>query len=102
MLRSMLARCMPPTTILVTVRTDEAVAGNIPSYAPLPYLRSWRALRGMTQGQLAQQSGLSVESVRRIEHGRPATVRSMGALAKALGLSLSDLVEGDPTHTIVE
>jgi len=59
-------------------------------------------VRGLTQRQLAEQAGMSIESVRRIDHGRKATARAVAALAKVLHISLSELLEGDPTHTIVE
>jgi transcriptional regulator with XRE-family HTH domain len=79
---------------------DAPMASNVPSYVALPYLWSWRMLRGLTQLQLTQQTGMSNESVRRIEHGRKATARSVAALAKALHISLSQLLQGVPTQLI--
>lgn len=71
--------------------------GNLPSHVPLPYLKAWRAARGMTQQQLAGRAGCTAETVRRIEHGRAAQVLTAAELARALAVPLDALRHTDPT-----
>lgn len=56
-------------------------------------IRDIRILRGMTQEQLAQKSGVSRVSISMIETGKIANVSSktLRALADALGVSLDDI-----------
>ena len=56
-------------------------------------LRAWRDRRGMTQGELAAKvrSGMTVETVRRTEHGRTRPRRrTLDQLAMALGLGAAE------------
>jgi DNA-binding XRE family transcriptional regulator len=56
-------------------------------------VRVWREHRGLTQQQLAQGAGISVPYLSQIESGkRTGSANVLAALAKALELSLDDLV----------
>ncbi len=68
----------------------------------LPKLREWRERRALTQEELRDKSGISQESISRIESGvrgcRPSTARR---LAQALDVDVAELVappevQGDP------
>jgi transcriptional regulator with XRE-family HTH domain len=63
-------------------------------------LRTARTRRGLTQQQLAERVGLSIESISRAERGViTPTIWTLKDLAKALSIPLLDLVEGGPTST---
>jgi DNA-binding XRE family transcriptional regulator len=56
-------------------------------------VRVWREHRGLTQQQLAQGAGISVPYLSQIESGkRTGSADVLAALAKALELSLDDIV----------
>lgn len=51
----------------------------------------------MTQEQLCEFAGISVDAVNRIENGtRVPTLSTLSALAKALEVDVADLVRSDP------
>lgn len=56
-------------------------------------LRLWRMRRTLTQGQLAEKSGIGINTIVRIERNqtdpRPQTI---GKLAEALGIDPSELI----------
>ena len=54
-------------------------------------VRKLRIDRGWSQETLAEVAGLSVRTVQRIERGGKASLDSMGALAAAFDVSISDL-----------
>ena len=55
-------------------------------------VRVWREFRGLTQAQLAEQAGIAQSDVSRIERGvHGARVKTMRAIAAALGTGLDDL-----------
>jgi DNA-binding XRE family transcriptional regulator len=57
-------------------------------------VRVWREHRGMTQQQLAEAVGISVPYLSQIESGkRRGSTEVLSAIAKALGLTLSDIVD---------
>ncbi len=56
-------------------------------------LREARESRWMTQGELAQRSGLSVTTISRLEHGGGVRVSNIKALAKALGVEPGDIAD---------
>ena len=57
-------------------------------------IRAWREYRGMTQQQLAEKAGISKPYLSQLESGqRNGTTEVLGAVAKALGVSLEYLVE---------
>lgn len=60
-------------------------------------LKELRKERGMTQIQLAQMSGVNSRQIQRVENGESdignVTLRNALALAKALGVSVEDLLE---------
>ncbi len=68
-----------------------------PSDMALPYLRSWRADRGLNQQELAAKAGIAPSTVRRAERGETINVVSVAKLAKALGISVMALREEDPS-----
>jgi transcriptional regulator with XRE-family HTH domain len=67
-----------------------------PSEANVPYLRGWRANRGMTQGELAEAAQVARGTIVRAESGAPVNVRTLARLARALGLTVNELRTVDP------
>ncbi len=56
------------------------------------HVRSLRTSRSLTQESLAESSGLSVDSIRRIERGTfSPTLDTLAKLARGLGMTLSAL-----------
>jgi len=56
-------------------------------------IKVWRAYRGLTQQQLAETAGISTPYLSQIESGRrKGTTAVLTAIARALGLSLDDIV----------
>jgi mRNA interferase RelE/StbE len=71
---------------LVPAVVDRLLAGEGP-------VRVWREHRGLTQSGLARTSGVHRVVVADIEAGRTGgSVRSLKALAEALGVRIDDLV----------
>ncbi len=68
-----------------------------PSDMPLPYLQSWRADRGLNQQELAAKAGVAASTVRRAERGETINVVSVAKIARALGISVHDLRDVDPS-----
>ncbi|GIV78099.1 MAG: transcriptional regulator [Litorilinea sp.] len=57
-------------------------------------IQVWREYRGLTQQQLAEAAGISVPYLSQIESGkRQGSPEVLAAIAKALGLSLDDIVD---------
>ena len=54
-------------------------------------IRELRLLRGWSQDQLAERSGLSVRTVQRLEQGRPPGLATAQALARALDVGVDDV-----------
>jgi transcriptional regulator with XRE-family HTH domain len=71
---------------------------RIPVTYPLP-LEQWRRRQPRTQKELAEAAGVSVGTVRGIEHGYYKSVRPrvMRALASALDVQPADIVEFRPS-----
>ena len=65
-------------------------------------IKELRVAAGMSQQSLAVAAGLSVSLVSQIEQGSRSDPRisTTAALAKALGVSLDDLMTGRPVSTI--
>jgi len=60
-------------------------------------IRAWRARRGMTRKQLAEDSGLSERFLADVESGRGnASINSLEATATALNITLVDLLQDAP------
>jgi transcriptional regulator with XRE-family HTH domain len=58
-----------------------------------PRLKSWRVKRGLTLGELAEQTGISTSTISRLESGKRApNLELVVPLARALRLELDDLV----------
>lgn len=59
------------------------------------HVRSLRRARGMTQEVLAQRSGLSADTIRRIEHGAfSASIETLRKLCRGLEIAQSTIFEG--------
>lgn len=55
-----------------------------------------RTARGMTQEGLSERADLSLDAINRIEHGsRTPTLETIDKIARALGLTVGDLVDGN-------
>src|SRR3954468_16648499 len=60
-------------------------------------IRAWRARRGMTRKQLAEDSGLSERFLADVESGKGnASVNSLEATSRALNISLLELLQDAP------
>jgi XRE family transcriptional regulator, aerobic/anaerobic benzoate catabolism transcriptional regulator len=60
-------------------------------------VRAWRARRGMTRKQLAGDSGLSERFLADVESGKGnVSINSLEAVARALNISLLDLLQDPP------
>ena len=65
-------------------------------------IQKLRLQRGWSQEQLAEVSGLSAQTVQRLERGQPASLESLKALASAFDLDLKDLQEPSMTSNPTE
>jgi transcriptional regulator with XRE-family HTH domain len=73
--------------------------GDMPSPEnrfPLPYLRAWRLQKVLTQDQLAEKAEVGAATVPRAESGKPVNAITAARLAKALGITLTELRDKDP------
>ena len=67
------------------------------------HVRSLRRARGQTQEDLAHTSGLSADTIRRLEHGSfSPSLTTLVKLCKGLGLRLSTLFEAFELGTVDE
>ena len=65
---------------------DRLVGGEVP-------VRVWREYRDLSLRSLAEKAGISAAMLSEIENGKKeGSVRTLAALARALGLDLDDLV----------
>lgn len=64
-------------------------------------IRAARESRGWTRQQLAQQSGVSIDGIVKIENlpGRSPQIGTLRKLAGPLKLDLSELVDGTPERS---
>ena len=61
-------------------------------------VRVWREYRGLSLRGLAEKAGISAAMLSEIENGKKeGSVRSLTALARALGIDLDDLVAWNST-----
>lgn len=58
----------------------------------VPRLRAQRQARSWPQSELARRAGVSRQTIRAAEHGRPVTWYTLGRLASALGVSRAELL----------
>jgi transcriptional regulator with XRE-family HTH domain len=58
--------------------------------------KEWRESRGFTQRELAAEAGISEVTVARLETGHSSTPRTARKIAKALDVSVADLLERPP------
>ncbi len=76
--------------------TDTELVAIIPgTVVKLPGLLRQRNLATLTQEQLAQVAGVQRQTIGRIEQGGEASLRTVRALARALGCSTRDLMESE-------
>ena len=69
---------------------ERNVGGNVSAY---------RRKKGMTQEQLAEEVGLEVKTLQRIEYGYGnCTARVIAALSNALGISINALFADSELH----
>lgn len=61
-------------------------------------LKALRDRRGISQGELAKLTGISQQSLSRLENGRDLTSKNLPKIASALGVSVSDL---DPNFHVM-
>lgn len=57
------------------------------------YISDLRKRKSWTQEKLADESGLSVRTIQRIESGEDASLETIRVIAQALGVEISDLFE---------
>ncbi|GAA3902192.1 MULTISPECIES: helix-turn-helix domain-containing protein [Gibbsiella] len=62
-------------------------------------IRELRLAKGWSQEQLAAIAGLSTRTIQRIENGHQASLETLGAIAAALGVQVSDLASQAPEQT---
>ena len=62
----------------------------------LPYLRGWRADKGLTQEELAAAADVARGTILRAEGGAAVNVRTVAKLARALGITVHELRHTDP------
>lgn len=62
----------------------------------LPYLRAWRADKGLTQEELAAAADVARGTILRAEGGAAVNVRTVAKLARALGISVHELRDTNP------
>ena len=58
--------------------------------------REWREVRGFTQRDLAEEAGLGMFTIPRIERGENVTPRTARKIAAALDLDIMDLMANPP------
>ena len=59
-------------------------------------VRAERRLRRLSQTALGEAAGLSLPTIFRLEHGMVApTLETIAAVARALGLTVSELIDSD-------
>lgn len=63
-------------------------------------IRQLRISRAWSQEQLAELSSLSVRTVQRIENGEQASLETLGAIAAAFDIKVSELTEDDPHNAV--
>ncbi len=78
-----------------SLRTHGALA-PVECQVFVPYLRSWRADKGMTQEELAAAADVARNTVLRAEAGGAVNVRTLAKLARALGISVHELRHTNP------
>lgn len=70
---------------------------SLPGMAYLPYLRAWRAYRGIGLLELGRRASVGRTTINEVEQGRRmATAATIGKLAKALKIKPTMLVFVNP------
>ena len=64
-------------------------------------LREMRKAKRMTQRQIADVIGCSVQNVSSIERGRYTGTRNLLVLASLFGVTVDELLRGEPDHASV-
>lgn len=55
-------------------------------------IRDYRAMLGWSMAELARHAGLTYQTISRIEHGEPAYLHTVGAIARAIGEGLGKTI----------
>ena len=63
----------------------------------IPRLYHIRLERGLTAAALAETSGVNRQTIARIERGYPASVPTVARLAKALNMTVDELLAASPS-----
>ena len=81
------------------------------SHTPIPVVRAmsgmgeslgaWRRLRQLTMAEAADRAGISISTLRRLEHGQGGTIESLVRVARALGVLDQLAAALDPLSTDV-
>lgn len=58
--------------------------------------REWREARGLAQRELAAAAGVSAKTISRLEDGDSARTTTASKIARALGVTVMDLMEDPP------
>jgi XRE family aerobic/anaerobic benzoate catabolism transcriptional regulator len=75
--------------------TEQEASSTLPELGAR--IRAWRARRGMTRKQLAEDSGLSERFLADVESGRGnASINSLEVTARALNITLIELLQDAP------
>lgn len=64
----------------------------------LPLLKEWRNYRVISPTELAEQSGLALSVISRLEHGARASTPTIDKLCAALGITREQLLHERPPH----
>lgn len=71
--------------------------------ASIPHLRAWRIYRLKSQLQLAQAAQVGEQTVIRLEKGNEANELTLYKLARALGITIHQLLnEAPPEQTLID
>jgi transcriptional regulator with XRE-family HTH domain len=62
----------------------------------IPRTKEWRESQGLTQRELADEAGVVYTTVARIEVGHAVNPSTARKIAKALGITVADLIERPP------
>lgn len=63
----------------------------------MKHLRAWRQWKGMSQDALKEKSGVAISTISKLETGeRTANYKTAGTLARALGITMEQLLHVDP------
>lgn len=69
--------------------------GHVSNLLPRERIRAWRELKGLSQAEVAEATGMPQSKISRIENGQTAVrAEELEAIAKALGLTMVEFYGG--------